>query len=393
MLLRTAHHSTPPPSPARSGEAPALAATRPWHEPDILSTETKQFRDAEPPAPARCATRRRRASTARRRPPAGRVRRSVTEASGDAPQLLAPPRGARAAAAQAPARRPRRSGSRMRPATPGARGRAPPRQERGDAARPGAGASRRPAALPGRPAARRAAARAPGARRRPAGGLRRRRRGARRGDARVRRRPARPRPAAAAGAPKRGACPSARRSRTRTTSWCGFPRGPRRGRGGQKARGGAVRGGRGRTRRGTRPQRPRPARRARAARNAAHWPSPTRVAAAAARGDERRWLTQRRDPHAGARPAAPTLAAASGLSPSRSTRRWARRSPRACCATASGLARRRGLPHPAVADAASRLLASRTARSRCHGWIAPSRPFFIWVLCVVLCVCPAAAWR
>ena len=49
MLLRTARtlrRAAVAGAQQRRG-ASAVAATRPWHEPDILSTETKQFRDAE----------------------------------------------------------------------------------------------------------------------------------------------------------------------------------------------------------------------------------------------------------------------------------------------------------------------------------------------------------
>ena len=50
MLLRTARTTLRRAAVAGAQQrrgASALAATRPWHEPDILSTETKQFRDAE----------------------------------------------------------------------------------------------------------------------------------------------------------------------------------------------------------------------------------------------------------------------------------------------------------------------------------------------------------
>ena len=124
--------------------ASAVAATRPWHEPDILSTETKQFRDAELAAlgALRDAAAAGLDGPAAASPAAACLDASVTEASGDAPQLLAAfARRARAAAAQgagAPAETLRLAYA-ARYAEALAR-RALPRQERGDAARPGAGA-------------------------------------------------------------------------------------------------------------------------------------------------------------------------------------------------------------------------------------------------------------
>ena len=146
MLLRTARTTLRRAAVAqqRRGASATTAATRPWHEPDILSTETKQFRDAEL---ARLGALRDAAAAgldgpAAASPAAACLDASVTEASGDAPQLLAAfARRARAAAAQgagAPAETLRLAYA-ARYAEALAR-RALPRQERGDAARPGAGA-------------------------------------------------------------------------------------------------------------------------------------------------------------------------------------------------------------------------------------------------------------
>merc|ERR1712091_445121 len=96
MLLRTARtlrRAAVAGAQQRRGASAIAATTRPWHEPDILSTETKQFRDAELAALG--------ALRDAAAPAAACLDASVTEASGDAPQLLAAfARRARAAAAQ-----------------------------------------------------------------------------------------------------------------------------------------------------------------------------------------------------------------------------------------------------------------------------------------------------
>ena len=165
-----------------SGDAAPARARHPEHRDEAVPR-----RRARPPGALRDAAAAGLDGPAAASPAAACLDASVTEASGDAPR--APRRPARRARGGAGRRRrPRRSGSRARPATPrrsrGAPCRARARRRGGPAPAPPRARSR--PSRPSRPAARRGAAargRGGAARGGPAGGLRRRRRGARRGDA------------------------------------------------------------------------------------------------------------------------------------------------------------------------------------------------------------------
>ena len=127
---------------AASSTKLAVVPPRPWHEPDILSNDAKQFRDAElAHLKALCdAAAAGLDGPVAASPAAACLDATVTEAAGDPTQLLAAfARRARAAAAgaAAPAETLRLAYA-ARYAEALAR-RALPRQARGDAARPGAG--------------------------------------------------------------------------------------------------------------------------------------------------------------------------------------------------------------------------------------------------------------